>query len=45
MSDKEGKGGSYTALGLKAEAEPIAPGLHVVATPIGNLRDISSHLA
>ncbi len=33
--------GSYTAFGLKAEAEALAPGLHVVATPIGNLRDIS----
>ena len=32
---------SFTAFGLKAEAEPIAPGLHVVATPIGNLADIS----
>lgn len=32
---------SFTAFGLRAEAEPIAPGLHVVATPIGNLRDIS----
>jgi 16S rRNA (cytidine1402-2'-O)-methyltransferase len=32
---------AYTAFGLKAEAEPIAPGLHVVATPIGNLGDIS----
>ena len=32
---------SYTAFGLRAEAEPIQPGLHVVATPIGNLRDIS----
>ncbi len=32
---------SYTAFGLKAEVEPIAPGLHVVATPIGNLGDIS----
>ena len=32
---------SYTAFGLKAEAEPLAPGLHVVATPIGNLADIS----
>lgn len=31
----------YTALGLRAEAEPIEPGLHVVATPIGNLGDIS----
>ncbi|MBV1700287.1 MAG: 16S rRNA (cytidine(1402)-2'-O)-methyltransferase [Hyphomicrobiales bacterium] len=32
---------TYTAFGLSAEAESIAPGLHVVATPIGNLRDIS----
>ena len=32
---------TFTAFGLRAEAEPIAPGLHVVATPIGNLRDIS----
>jgi 16S rRNA (cytidine1402-2'-O)-methyltransferase len=32
---------AFTALGLRAEAEPIAPGLHVVATPIGNLRDIT----
>lgn len=32
---------SFTAFGLRAEAEPLAPGLHVVATPIGNLRDIS----
>ncbi len=32
---------TYTAFGLKAEAEPLAPGLHVVATPIGNLADIS----
>ncbi|MGA8601381.1 MAG: SAM-dependent methyltransferase, partial [Beijerinckiaceae bacterium] len=32
---------SFVALGLRAEAEPIEPGLHVVATPIGNLRDIS----
>ena len=32
---------SYTAFGLKAEVEPLAPGLHVVATPIGNLKDIS----
>jgi len=31
----------YTAFGLRAEAEPIEPGLHVVATPIGNLKDIS----
>ena len=26
---------------MRAEAEQIAPGLHVVATPIGNLRDIT----
>lgn len=32
---------AFTAFGLRAEAERIAPGLHVVATPIGNLRDIS----
>ena len=32
---------TYTAFGLRAEAENIAPGLHVVATPIGNLKDIS----
>lgn len=31
----------YTAFGLAAEAEPLSPGLHIVATPIGNLRDIS----
>jgi 16S rRNA (cytidine1402-2'-O)-methyltransferase len=33
--------GAFTAFGLKAEAEPIRPGLHIVATPIGNLKDIS----
>lgn len=32
---------SFTAFGIKAEAEPLGPGLHVVATPIGNLRDIT----
>lgn len=32
---------SYTAFGLRAEAQPLEPGLHVVATPIGNLGDIS----
>jgi 16S rRNA (cytidine1402-2'-O)-methyltransferase len=32
---------AYTAFGLRTEAEPIRPGLHVVATPIGNLGDIS----
>jgi len=39
---ESGKGpGAFTAFGLRAEAEPIRPGLHVVATPIGNLGDIS----
>ena len=32
---------AFTAFGLRAEAEPIRKGLHVVATPIGNLGDIS----
>lgn len=32
---------AYAAFGLRAEAQPIEPGLHVVATPIGNLGDIS----
>ncbi|WID94495.1 16S rRNA (cytidine(1402)-2'-O)-methyltransferase [Bosea vestrisii] len=36
-----GRTPSYTAFGLRAEAEPLAPGLHIVATPIGNLKDIS----
>ena len=31
----------YTAFGLSMEASKLAPGLHVVATPIGNLGDIS----
>src|ERR1700689_5461151 len=32
---------SFTAFGLRAGAEPLSRGLHVVATPIGNLSDIS----
>lgn len=32
---------TFTALGVSAQAEALAPGLHVVATPIGNLGDIS----
>ena len=36
-----GSGGVFTAFGLAAEAEPLTPGLYVVATPIGNLKDIS----
>lgn len=40
--DKAGPGPSaFTAFGMRAEASPIAPGLHVVATPIGNLGDVS----
>jgi 16S rRNA (cytidine1402-2'-O)-methyltransferase len=31
----------FTAFGLAAEAEPLPPGLHIVATPIGNLRDVT----
>lgn len=31
----------FTLLGLAAEADRIAPGLHIVATPIGNLGDIT----
>jgi 16S rRNA (cytidine1402-2'-O)-methyltransferase len=31
----------FTAFGMRAEATRLAPGLHVVATPIGNLGDVS----
>ena len=41
MSRSDLPHGSFTAFGVKAEAEPLGVGLHVVATPIGNLRDIS----
>ncbi|KQT84484.1 16S rRNA (cytidine(1402)-2'-O)-methyltransferase [Methylobacterium sp. Leaf466] len=38
----EGKApATFTAFGLAAEAQPLEPGLHVVATPIGNLKDVS----
>ena len=32
---------SFTALGARTIAAPIPPGLHIVATPIGNLGDIT----
>ena len=32
---------SFTALGARVEAAPLAPGLYVVATPIGNLADVT----
>src|ERR687894_149602 len=36
-----GRPATFTAFGLAAEAEPLLPGLYVVATPIGNLKDVS----
>jgi 16S rRNA (cytidine1402-2'-O)-methyltransferase len=39
--DPEEKTASFTAFGLAAEAEPLEAGLYVVATPIGNLADVS----
>src|SRR3712207_9051015 len=35
------RAGVFTAFGLAAEAESLTPGLYVVATPIGNLKDVS----
>ncbi|HEY8565683.1 MAG TPA: 16S rRNA (cytidine(1402)-2'-O)-methyltransferase [Beijerinckiaceae bacterium] len=35
------RAGVFTAFGLAAEAEPLTSGLYVVATPIGNLKDVS----
>jgi 16S rRNA (cytidine1402-2'-O)-methyltransferase len=41
QSDPPAAVSAFTAFGIRAAAEPLAPGLHVVATPIGNLRDMS----
>jgi 16S rRNA (cytidine1402-2'-O)-methyltransferase len=40
-ASKTPKAGVFTAFGLAAEAEPLGSGLYVVATPIGNLQDVS----
>ena len=39
--DPAAKTSTFTAFGLAAEAKALSPGLYVVATPIGNLQDIS----
>ena len=41
LQQPAGRPATFTAMGLRAEAEPLPPGLYVVATPIGNLADIS----
>ncbi len=41
MSQNEEKSAHYCIFGTKFDAPELAPGLYVVATPIGNLRDIS----
>ena len=41
QSAGQARSATFTAFGLASEAEPLAPGLHVVATPIGNLRDVT----
>lgn len=40
-STKSASGRRYTIKGVAFEAESLAPGLHVTATPIGHLADIS----
>ncbi|MBM6595004.1 16S rRNA (cytidine(1402)-2'-O)-methyltransferase [Microvirga pudoricolor] len=39
--DPQARNATFTAFGLAAEAKALSPGLYVVATPIGNLQDVS----
>ncbi|HEV7277560.1 MAG TPA: 16S rRNA (cytidine(1402)-2'-O)-methyltransferase [Devosiaceae bacterium] len=41
MSEAPAEQRGYAIAGTAMPAPPLAPGLHVVATPIGNLRDIT----
>ena len=38
---RQQRSATFTAFGLAAEAKPLPAGLYVVATPIGNLQDVS----
>jgi 16S rRNA (cytidine1402-2'-O)-methyltransferase len=40
-ASREGPARAYTLAGQTIAAPPLAPGLYLVATPIGNLRDMS----
>ncbi len=41
MTETTGKPAQYFVAGTPLEAPPLAPGLYVVSTPIGNLKDIT----
>lgn len=41
QSSTTGRSRSYAVGGAEIDAPPLAAGLHVVATPIGNLRDVT----